>query len=100
MAGTQGISMTQESVDALKTLATSLPEATEMIKVAKTNLEASFEDKKECLGPHTNQIEEILDTISDAQESGHRGVVKLQTKLVKAATKLQAIINKGLTVNP
>lgn len=100
MTGKQGISMTQESVNALKNLASGLPEATEIVKNAKTNLDASFEEKKDLLGPHTNEIEEILDTVSSAQETGHSSVVKLQAKLVKAAAKLSAILGTGLNVNP
>jgi len=98
MADKKGIQMTQESVNALKNLANSLPEASEMVENAKTNLDASFEEKKELLGPHTNEIQEILDTVSDAQAAGHSGVVKLQAKLVKAAAKLNEILGKGLGV--
>ena len=98
MAGGNGIRMDAEAVEALKSLAGALPEATEMVQQAKTNLESSFEEKKEVLGPHTSDIQEILETISDAQAQGHSSVVKLQAKLVQAAAALQAIIDKGITV--
>ena len=98
MAEGQGIRMDEESVQALKTLASALPEATELVQEAKTNLEASFDEKKELLGPHTSEIEAILETVSDAQNEGHSSVVKLQAKLVQAAAALQAILGKGLGV--
>ena len=98
MADGQGIRMDQESVQALITLANALPEATDIVKNAKLNLETSFEEKKSLLGPHTNEIANILDTVSDAQEEGHSSVVKLQAKLVQASAALKAILDKGLGV--
>lgn len=98
MPGGNGIKMDSEAVEALKTLAGALPEATEMVQQAKENLESSFEEKKDCLGPHTSDIQTILETVSEAQAQGHSSVVKLQAKLVQAAAALQAIIDKGITV--
>lgn len=96
MANTgNGIKMTQESVQALKTLATSLPEASEQIKNATALVESSFEEKKELLGPHTNEISAILETVASAQETGHSSVVKVQGRLIKAAAKLSAILGNG-----
>lgn len=90
------IKMTQESVTTLKNLANKLNESTETIKTAKTKLESSFEEKKELLGPHTGEIKQILDTVSETQDQGHASVVKLQAKLVKSAAKLKTILDRGL----
>ena len=94
--GNSGIAMSQEAVTALKNLATSLPEATETAKQAAEMLKSSFDEKRELLGPHTGEIQEILECIEDAQNSGQASIVKVQTGLIKAAARLQAILGKGL----
>ena len=94
--GNGGIAMSQEAVTALKNLATSLPEATESAKQAAELLKSSFDEKRDLLGPHTNEIQEILDCIDEAQSSGQASIVKVQTGLIKAAARLQAILSKGL----
>lgn len=96
MAEGQGIRMDEESVQALRTLASTLPEATEIVEQAKINLDASFEEKRYLLGPHTSEIQSILETVEEAQKQGHSSVVKLQAKLVQAASALQGILSKGL----
>lgn len=90
------VMMNQEGVNALKTLATSLPEASQMITDASELLRSSFEEKKEVLGPHSDQIEEILDTIHKAQAEGQKSVVKLQRSLAQAAVRLAEILAKSL----
>lgn len=97
--GSNGIAMSQEAVNALRNLATALPEATEDAKQAAEMVKSSFDEKKELLGPHTNEIQDILECIDDAQNSGKASIVKVQIGLVKAAARLQAIISGGLTGN-
>lgn len=93
-----GISMGEESVTALKNLATYMPEVIESVKQAADLLDSSFDDKKDLLGPHANEIQEILECIDDAQNTGRSSVVKVQTGLIKAAGRLSAILAKNLNV--
>lgn len=86
------IRMDQQGVEALKSLATALPDAAQATLDAATNLESSFEDKKDLLGPHTSQIEQIIESTQKASATGHSAIIKVQTNLVKAAAALAAII--------
>ena len=91
-----GVKMNQDAVTALKNLAQALPEEVENAKRAADLLRSSFEEKSDLLGPHTAQIEEILECVNDAQEGGRSSVVKVQLGLVKAAARLQAILGKDI----
>lgn len=91
------IRMDQEGVEALKNLAESLPEAVQAVSDAASNLRSSFEEKKEVLGPHTNDIEQILEMVDEAQSSGHGAIIKVQLSLIKSAAILAAIIDKGFS---
>ena len=93
------VKMDAEGVEALKNFAAALPEATEAITQAANALKSSFDEKKELLGPHTSQIEQILETVHQAQATGQVSVVKVQSSLVKAAAKLNAIISRNFNVN-
>ena len=89
------VRMDQEGVQALKTLAAALPDAAQAVMEATTFLKDSFEEKKQVLGPHTGEIERIIETVNDAQASGHSSIIKLQRNLVSAAAALAAIIGKS-----
>lgn len=93
-----GILMDEEAVNALKKLATDMPEVIDCVKQAADLLESSFDDKRELLGPHTNEIHEILDCINDAQNTGRSSVVKVQTGVIRAAARLSAVLAKSLGV--
>ena len=93
------VKMDETGVQALKSLATALPEASQRISEAASGLESAFEERKETLGPHTDQIEEVLSLIREAQKSGHGAVIKVQKNLVVAAASLSAIIGKRLSAS-
>ena len=85
-----------EGVNALKACAAALPQAVEMTKQASDLLKTSFDEKKELLGPHTAQIEQILEQVKTAQSTGSKSTVQVQLGLIKAAALLLAILNKGI----
>lgn len=89
------VRMDEEGVQALKNLANALPEASQAVMDAANFLKDSFEEKKQVLGPHTGEIERIIETVNDAQASGHSSIIKLQRNLVSAAAALAAIIGKS-----
>lgn len=99
MSGTTGISICAESVQALKDLASSLPEAIEMANTAASNLETAFDEQKDNLGEFSEDIKKIIETIGDAQKKAGSNVTKLQTILVKAAVAMQKILDNKITVN-
>ena len=96
MADGYKIKTDMEGVNALLTLAKQLPEAVEMAKQASDLLKEAFEERKTVLGPHTSEINAILETVDEAQSEGSGSVIKVQLSLAKAAAALRAIIEKNL----
>lgn len=91
------VKMDEEGVEALKTLAQALPDAIDGVAEAASGLRSSFEDKKELLGPHTAEIEQILELVDEAQSSGQSSVLRLSLSFMKSAIALSAIIDKGFS---
>jgi len=91
------ILMDETGVQALKTLAQQLPEATELIEEAATLLQTSFDEKKAVLGHNSAAIGEIIETIDSAQKTGKGSMVKIQNGLLRAAAALAAILGHTIT---
>ena len=87
----------EEGVNALKTLATTLPQAVEQTQNAADLLMTGFSEKKATLGPHVAQIEQIIEQVKTAQSTGNKSTVIVQVNLIKAAARLAAIIQCGLS---
>lgn len=87
--------MDENGVEALKQLASSLPEASQVILNAAARLSDSFDEKKPVLGPHISEIQNIVDSIHSAQRSAHSSTIKIQQNLLLAAASLAAIISGG-----
>ena len=97
------VRMDEQGVNSLRACAAALPEAVEMTKAASDTLRSAFDEKKGVLGPHTSQIEQILEQVKTAQSTGSKSTVQVQLNLILAAARLQAIIDKiigGAGSNP
>ena len=91
------VKMDESGVEAMKNLASTLPDAIRDIDESSKQLKESFEQNKELLGPHSEEIANILECIDEAQKVGNQSVVKIQKKLIAAAAMLAAIIDKSFT---
>ena len=85
-----------QGVNSLKTCAAALPEAVDMTKVASDTLKTAFDEKKDVLGPHTSQIEQILEQVKTAQSTGSKSTVQVQVNLIRSAARLQAILDRNI----
>lgn len=93
------IKMNWEGVQALKTLAAALPEHAKEISSATTALESAFDEHKNTLGPYSDDIEKIVETINQGQKKGHDSMVKVQKNLILAAAALSKLINSKVNVS-
>lgn len=93
------VKMNEEGVQALKQLATALPEHAKEISTAATTLESAFNDQKETLGPYSDDIEKIVETIKQGQETGHDSMIKVQKNLILAAAALSKLISGKVNVS-
>lgn len=93
------VKMNQEGVAALRSLATALPEAVELTTTATENMKSAFDEKKSVLGPHTAQIEQIIEQVKMAQVTGSKSTAAVQVSLIKAAAALQAILSRNISIS-
>lgn len=91
------IAVSAEGARELKQLAEALPESSETINRSAGDLENSFEELKETLGPHTNDIKEIIDIIRDAQSKAQTSVMKVYANLQKVSSKIMEIVEKNFS---
>lgn len=85
----------ENGVQKLTGLANLLEESSEQITSATTTIQSSFEEKRSLLGPHINEISEIIETIQTAQKDGHESVLAVQNNLLSVASAISEFIASG-----
>lgn len=96
MAGNE-IAISEQGAQEIKALADALPESVEVVTQAAQSMEDVFEQNKSVLGPHTGDIEGILETIKNTQAKGQTAVVKVSSNLQKVSAKIMQIVQKNLS---
>ncbi len=96
MAG-ENIAVSAQGAQEIKTLADALPESVEIVTEAAQNLGDVFDQNKGVLGPHTSDIENIIETVKTTQAKGQTAVVKVSANLQKVSAKITQIIQKNIS---
>lgn len=90
-----GISKSQEGIEALKKMSSTMLRELESIEKAHDFLEKSYESVKANMA-HEDEIEEILDEVRSIQSNIAKPVTELSGRLNSLATKLDNFLNSGL----
>lgn len=83
-----------EGVAALKKCSSSLTQSLEIVKNATTELSTLASDNKEGLGPHADEVENILSELQTFTKNAESPVSTLSKKLDGLAVKYDGIIAK------
>ncbi len=89
--------LSQETVDLLLKTSVELDNETEEVKKLGEMLKASFEENKEALGPHTEQINSILEDLERTQNDSRKAVIFTAERLSVLSSKYKEIIDKKIS---
>lgn len=92
------LSISKESVSALREFANSIPKVMDNIEGSTENLLNIFKAVFETIGPHEQQFLELLQTVKSAQEKSIDAIRELPYMLNSTADKMESYINHGSSI--
>ena len=88
--------ISMDAVKALRKFAELIPKAITKMEVSNTNLSAKFEEVKEEVGPHEDQIHTVIKAVQKFVEESTVPIQNLPAKLNDKADEVEAYINSNL----
>lgn len=92
------LSISTESVSALREFANSMPKVMDNIEGSTENLLYIFKAVSETVGPHEQQLLELLQTVKSAQEKSIDAIRELPYMLNSTADKMASYIGHGSSI--
>lgn len=92
------LSISKESVSALREFANSMPKVVERIESDTENLLNVMSSLSETVGPHEQQFFELLQTVKKAQEEASDAIKELPYMLNSTADKMESYIGHGSSI--
>lgn len=92
------LSISKESVSALREFANSMPKVVERIESDTENLLNVMSSLSETVGPHEQQFFELLQTVKKAQEKASDAIKELPYMLNSTADKMESYIGHGSSI--
>lgn len=83
----------ENGVNELTSLANALKDCCENVNNALLTLQTSIQEKENLLGPHIDEIQEILETINDAQNTGLTDVDQIYEMIMELAKNISEFIS-------
>ncbi|MBR4878567.1 MAG: hypothetical protein IKU13_01890 [Clostridia bacterium] len=91
--------VSQEGILALKTMSAAIVSSSEKIKELTGTLQTVIDDNPNTLGPHRNQLEEVIQAIDKEVKAATEPISGISNSLNKLADAYQEIIDDELGVD-
>lgn len=95
-----GVSISTEGAQAMTDMAQALPQYVEDITQQTANVYTTYNDNQDVLGPHSDQIEEIITLVQTANNESAESIDELSEKMLEVAEDILEIVAKKLHGNP
>lgn len=90
-----GLAVTEESVEIMNSTAAGIEENMEAIKQAIETLKSSYEENADGLGPHSQDIQALIEELEAITNQGDVPAKKLILKLVRLSAGYQKMIDEN-----
>lgn len=90
-----GLAVTEESVQIMNTTAAGIEENMEAIKQAIETLKNAYEENADGLGPHSQDIQTLIEELESITNEGDVPAKKLILKLTRLAAGYQKMIDEN-----
>lgn len=87
----------EEAVSVMRDLAKKIPSSVEGLLQANKEILSCYEDVKETVGPHTQEIETIVQNLNQMIKKSSNSINEIPPKLEKLAERCEEVIRKRPT---